>query len=260
MFGGKHGGLRPVGEDASFTQENHSLDLWNDFGYVVRHEQNPEPRLRKLAHRLSKLELRADVQRIAGLIKKQRLWLMYQRPRNQRSLGFSRGHLSDRAISEMRNAKPRQSFLGQCKIFWIGMMLRKNARAAEKAREHHITAGGIRGTGSQQVRGDDSKQRAQLENIPSLAPPYGNAGPFPCEWIALPRNGLDQCRFAAAIRPQYANVLPASDLQVDVIEGRAVTTHDRDMREGEQGRRDGVHSWLSVKNAWRSHSAMTGSS
>jgi hypothetical protein len=39
-------------------------------------------------------------------------------------------------------------------------------------------------------------------------------------------------------------VLPTRDLQSDVLEGYAVTTHDGDMREGEQGRRDGVHSGL----------------
>src|SRR5712664_1065657 len=55
MFRGEHGGFRPVGQDASFAQENHALDLWNDFGYVVCHQQNPEPGLRKLAHRLAKL-------------------------------------------------------------------------------------------------------------------------------------------------------------------------------------------------------------
>ena len=38
MFRGEHGGFRPVGQDASFAQENHALDLWNDFGYVVCHQ------------------------------------------------------------------------------------------------------------------------------------------------------------------------------------------------------------------------------
>src|SRR5207237_9853685 len=108
------------------------------------------------------------------------------------------------------------------------MMVRKNARAAEKAGEHHITAGGLRGTGSQQVRRYDSEQRAQFENIPSLPPQYGNVGPFPRDGIALSRNRLDQCRCAAAIWSQYAHVLPASDLQVDVMEGRALSTHDGD--------------------------------
>jgi len=104
-------------------------------------------------------------------------------------------------------------------------MVRKNAGAAEKTREHHVAAGGIRGTGSQQVRRNDSEQRAQLENIPSLATQYGNAGPLPRKWIALPRNGLDQRRFAAAVRPQDAHVFPARNLQVDVTESFAVATH-----------------------------------
>jgi hypothetical protein len=46
MFRGEHGGLRPVGEDLSLTQKNHAFDLRNNFGHVVCHEQNPEPRLR----------------------------------------------------------------------------------------------------------------------------------------------------------------------------------------------------------------------
>src|SRR2546430_14095932 len=145
---------------------------------------------------------------------------MDQRACNQRALGFAGGHLRDRAIGEMRNAKPRQRFRGQCKMFWIGMVVWKNARAAEKPGEHHITASGIRGTGSQQVRRYDSEHGAQFENIPSRAPQYGNTGPFPHEWIAFPRYGLDQGRFAAAIWSQYANVLTASDLQVRSEERR----------------------------------------
>src|SRR2546428_3186574 len=86
-------------------------------------------------------------------------------------------------------------------MFRIGMMVRKNAGAAEKAREHHVAAGGIRGTGSQQVRRYDSEQRAQLENIPSLAPQYGNVGP-------VPRNGLDQCRLPQPFGPRMHTCSP----------------------------------------------------
>ncbi|OLD21933.1 MAG: hypothetical protein AUI91_03265 [Acidobacteria bacterium 13_1_40CM_3_56_11] len=117
----------------------------------------------------------------------------------------------------MPYAKPRHRFVGPREMFRIGMMVRKNVGAAEKAREHHVAAAGIRGTGSQQVRRYDSEQRAQLENIPSLAPQYGNVGPVPRKRITLPRNGLDQCRFAAAIRSQDAYVFSARDLQVDVV-------------------------------------------
>src|ERR1700674_3105641 len=100
----------------------------------MRHEQDPEPGLRKLAHGVSKPELRTDVQRIAGLIKKQRLRLMYQRPRNQRPLGFAGRHLCNRTIGQMRNAKPRERFVGASKMPGIGLLMRKDARAAEEAR------------------------------------------------------------------------------------------------------------------------------
>src|ERR1700675_1989445 len=140
----------------------------------------------------------------------------------------------------MRNAKPRQSSLSSRKMFRIRMMVRKNARAAEETGEHHVAASGIRGTASQQVRRNNAQQRAQLENVPALAPQYGNAGSFPREWITLPRDGLDQCRLAAAIRSQYAHVLPAGDFQADVLEGRAVTTHYGDVRRIAEWRRHGA--------------------
>src|SRR5256886_12451546 len=86
MLLGEHGGLRSVGNDAAFAQENYPLDLWNDFGYLMRHEQDPQPGLRKLAHGVAKLELRADVQSIARFVKQQGPRIVHQGSRNQRSL------------------------------------------------------------------------------------------------------------------------------------------------------------------------------
>ncbi len=106
LFLVKDGGFRPIAEDASVSQKNHALNLRNNLGYMVRHKQNSHPGLRKLAHRVPKLELCADIQSVAGLIKKQRLRLMHQRSRNQRPLGFAGRHLRNSATSKMRNAKP----------------------------------------------------------------------------------------------------------------------------------------------------------
>jgi len=74
-----------------------------------------------------------------------------------------------------------KSFLGPREMLRIGMMVRKNARAAEKAGEDYVAARGIRSAGRQQVRRDDSEPRTQFENIPSLAPEDGNPRPFPRE-------------------------------------------------------------------------------
>src|SRR6266446_4918940 len=227
MLLGEHGRLRPIGNDATFVQKNHALNLRNDFGYVVRHKQNPQPGLRELAHGVTKLKLRANVQGIAGLVKQKCLRMVHQGSRDQRTLGLTGGHLRDCAIGEIRDAKPLQSFLRTREMFRIGMMVRKNARAAEKPGKHYIAASGIGRTRSQQIRRHDSEQRAQFENIPSLAPQNGNAGPLPRMWIALPGNGLDQRRFTTAIRPQDAYVLPAPNLQVDVMQGSRARTDSR---------------------------------
>ena len=69
MFFGEHRGFRPVGLNVSFAEKNHALNLWNDFGNVVRHEQDSESGLRKLTHRAAKLELCTDIQSITGLVK-----------------------------------------------------------------------------------------------------------------------------------------------------------------------------------------------
>src|SRR5882672_12543908 len=99
----------------------------------------------------------------------------------------------------MRDAQARQGFVGPRKVFRIGMMVRKNPRAAEKTGEHHIPSGGIRGARSQQVGRYNSEQRAQFENIPSLMSQDKDGRPFPREWIALPGNGLNQRGLAASV-------------------------------------------------------------
>jgi len=48
--------------------EDNALDLRDDFGDVVRHEQNSQARLSEFAHRFAELHLRGDVERVAWLV------------------------------------------------------------------------------------------------------------------------------------------------------------------------------------------------
>src|SRR5205809_5287751 len=68
VFFAEDRGLGPVRKNPSFAQQHHSRDFRNDFRHVVGHQQNAQSGLRQLAHRFAKLQLRADVQRIARLI------------------------------------------------------------------------------------------------------------------------------------------------------------------------------------------------
>jgi len=131
----------------------------------------------------------------------------------------------------------------------IGMMVRKDARAAEESRQDHIAPGGVRGAGSQQVGRNDSEQRAQLENIPSLAPQDGNRRPFPRKRIAFARDGLDQRGLAASVGSKNAHVLSGCDLQGHIVESRTLLprpAQDGHVFQGEQWRRRTSHFRLEV--------------
>src|SRR5882724_13709284 len=105
---------------------------------MVCHEQDAKAGFCKPAHRIAKLQLRADVQRVARLVEKQRLWLMRQRSRDQCPLRFARRHLRDRALRQMRNSQSGKGLGCSRKMLGVGMLMRKDSRAAEKSRKHHV--------------------------------------------------------------------------------------------------------------------------
>ena len=65
---------------------------------------------------------------------------------------------------------------------------------------------------------NDSQQRAQLEDVPGIAPQDGERRIGLRQRIAFARDGLDQRRFAAAVRPQDRDVLPGPNAERDVVE------------------------------------------
>src|SRR5258708_40336901 len=87
------------------------------------------------------------------------------------------------------------------------LMIWKNSRAAEEARERHVHSRRVRGARRQQVRRNDSQQRAQFENIPTVASEDPDRGVFAGDRVALPRQRLDERGFATAIRAQNAKAL-----------------------------------------------------
>src|SRR6184192_1200430 len=65
---------------------------------------------------------------------------------------------------------PEPELLGAPEGFRLRMVMRQNARAAEKSGEHHILPGGLGGARHQQVRRHNSQQRTQLKNVPPFVP------------------------------------------------------------------------------------------
>ncbi len=70
---------------------------------MVRNQENAQAAFRQRAHGVAQLHLRADVQRIAGLVEQQGLRLVHQRACDQRALGLTGGHLRNRSPGKVCN-------------------------------------------------------------------------------------------------------------------------------------------------------------
>src|SRR5690348_6120243 len=231
--------FRPICQNPALPQKNHALDFRNDLRNVVSHQKNANPTLRPLTNRIPKLNLRGDVQRVAGLVEQQRSRVMHQRPRDQGSLGFARRHLGDRTSREMRDSQTGERGHGSRQMRWIRMMVRKDAPAAKKTGKHNVATSGVRRGRSEQVRRDDSKQRTQLKDVPALASQNRNRGAFPDQGITLPRDRFDQSGFAAAVGSEDADVFAGSDAKSDSIESRPIrgcSAHHSDIVQGQERR------------------------
>src|ERR1700734_264396 len=151
----------------------------------------------------------------------------------------------------MRDSQPLKRGIRAGQMVRVRMMVRKDARTAEKSGKHHVATGGVRGARSQQIRRNDSQQRTQLEYIPAFAPENRNRGSFACHGITLARNGLNQRGFAASIGSEDANVFAGTDAKRNAIERRpsgGLSAHDGDVVEGQEWRRRGHFGFMENGN------------
>src|ERR1700726_2343939 len=79
----------PVGLNPSAAHQDHAIDLRDDVGEMVSHEDDSDPRLGKRAHRFAKTVLRENIETVAGLVEHQRLRIVHQRPGDQDALCFA---------------------------------------------------------------------------------------------------------------------------------------------------------------------------
>src|ERR1700739_4964103 len=117
----EHSKFWPVNENAAVAKQNYTINLGNNLTDVMRDEKNRQTRARQLAHSFAKLKLRGDIKRVRGFIKQERIRLMCQGARDQRTFRFTRRHLHHRPVSKMRNAKPCESSFGTLQMFHFRM-------------------------------------------------------------------------------------------------------------------------------------------
>ena len=128
------------------------------------------------------------------------------------------------------------------------MMVCEYLRAAEKSGEHDLAAGRMPLHALHQVIRHDAEQQPQFEYVPALVSKDGDARIVARHGIALPRNRLDQRRFAAAVGAEYGDVLLGHDPQAEIVQCKFLSAHHSNFLKIDQGRFQSgylrVRGWL----------------
>lgn len=67
-FAGEDAVLGTVGEQSALFEQDDAVDFRNDFGNVMGNEDDAEAGLREMAHGVTELELRGNVQSVGRLV------------------------------------------------------------------------------------------------------------------------------------------------------------------------------------------------
>src|SRR5467141_284951 len=236
LFGLEQVFLAPIRLNASAAHQDNAIDLRDDVGEMVSHEDDSNSRLGQRAHRFAKTVLRENVEAIARLIEHQRLRIVHQRARYQDSLRLAGRHFRDGAVREMWDSKPLEHGVGAHPVLWLDSLVIEDACTAEETGDNDFAAARVaRAVGHQIVR-YDAENGAQFEDVPSVAPQNRHRGFFPDDRIALARYGFDERGLAAAVRAQDRDVFARFAAQAEVIECDVVASNDADVFQVHQSR------------------------
>jgi len=218
--------LASVCLNLSVAHQDNAVDLRDDVGEVMRHQDDSDFGLGECAHGLPKFMLGENIQAVARLVKNQRSRIVDQRPGNQNAFCLAGGHFRNRPVGEMADSEPRQCSFGLTHLFGRDLLVFENAGAAEEAGEDHVAAAGLIGAIQHQIVGDDAEDGAQLKNIPSRASQDRYGGTLADNRVALARDGFDESRFAATVWSEDGDVLAGIHAKAEVVEGDVFSSND----------------------------------
>ena len=157
---------------------------------------------------------------------------------------FAGRHLGDKAASQMRHFQeleklPRPRFHAVSNL-----LVRPDADAAEKSRQHGFTSRNLARADSHQIIRHNAKHGAQIEHVPGLLPHQPQRRFRIRQRIEIAGYSLDQSRFAGAIGDDNRNVLANIDVIIacgqiaagNVANGRIVITRVVEKRHVTTGR------------------------
>jgi len=97
---------RPIADNPPIAHQDHPVDLRQNIAQVMRHQHQPRSLPRQPPQRLAQFPLRRQIKRILGLIEKQLLGPMHQRPRNQNPPLLAGRHFPNNLLGQMQRFDP----------------------------------------------------------------------------------------------------------------------------------------------------------
>lgn len=125
----------------------------------------------------------------------------------------------------MRYVQIRQRCVGELAVFRRDSVMGKNADAAEKAGQHHVTAESIAGAGKHPVIRYDAQPAPEREDVPGIFPEDRHRGLRPRYGITFASNGFDERGFATPVRAENGDVLVGAHAQAEIVERNLLSAH-----------------------------------
>jgi hypothetical protein len=221
---------------SAISHQNHSVDLGDDVGEMVGHENQADAIARELAEDLAEVVDGAEIEARGRFVEDERLRVVNERSADEDAAGFSGRHLVGGAVGEMGDFEEVEHVtrfalhLGGDFVPW------PDADAAEEAGEDDLVTGVVAGAELHPVVGDDAELTAEIVDMPSVAAEDFEAPGFGLETrIEFAGDQLDEGRFAGAVRAQDHDVFALGDGEGDVVEDGLVAALDGDVLEIEEG-------------------------
>src|SRR5438552_186229 len=131
----------------------------------------------------------------------------------------------------MRNLDHRHRALGTFLHLEGDFLVGPNPDTGEESRKDNLASRNRTCTSRHQIARYNPHQGPQFRDIPTFLAEDSDGRTAADEGVTLPRDRLDQRRFATTIRPKNTNVLADPNLQRYVIQGDRFAPHDRNVRE-----------------------------
>ena len=193
------------------------------------------PFRRQTAQPLHQAERGAQIEARRGLVQEQGVRPVDQGAGQEQAPLLTRRQAVEPALKQVAGTLTLRRSGGPTPLRAGQALVPVDADAGEETRAHDIQSGQPSVVSRLQLVRDNAELAPDLEHVPTFPAeqPHPNTGPP--QRMELTVQHPQQGRLAGAVRTENSDVLPPCNVKRHTVEGAPAATHDRDVREFQQG-------------------------